>query len=145
MRSDVWKALLGVEHIAPQFPQRNDPSYDPEIFTKGMVDRIGNLTILPETLNSFIGNRPWVFKKSVFRAISIDNSGERRSELLRLLPGASAPQIDKIVSRPFLPIVKSLGESEGDVLAEIYVEKRGRQVGFLAYKMLSGWLGYPIS
>ena len=89
MRSDVWQALLSVEHVAPQSPQANDLSYEPAIFTKGMVDRIGNLTILPEQLNSFIGNRPWTFKKSVFRAISINNLNERRSELRRLLPNAS--------------------------------------------------------
>ena len=89
MRSDVWRALLSVEHVAPQSPQANDLSYEPAIFTKGMVDRIGNLTILPEQLNSFIGNRSWTFKKSVFRAISIDNLDDRRSELHRLLPNAS--------------------------------------------------------
>jgi hypothetical protein len=109
-----------------------------------MVDRIGNLTILPEPLNSFIGNRPWSFKKSVFRAISIDNSADRRSELRRLLPNASEPEINQILGQPFLPIVQSLGDVEGDVLTATYIEKRGRRVGVLAYETLSGWLGYPI-
>lgn len=143
MRSDVWRALLSVEHVAPQSPQANDLSYEPAIFTKGMVDRIGNLTILPEQLNSFIGNRSWTFKKSVFRAISIDNLDDRRSELHRLLPNASQPQISQILNQPFLPIVQSLGDAEGDVLTASFVEKRGRRVGVLAYETLSEWLGYP--
>jgi hypothetical protein len=143
MRPDVWRALLSVEHMAPQSPQANDPSYDPELFTKGMVDRIGNLTILPEPLNSFIGNRPWTFKKSVFKAISIDNLESRKSELQRLLPSASESEMARIFGQPFLPIVQSVGETEGDVLTASYVERRGRKVGTLAYKTLSGWLGYP--
>jgi len=143
MRKDIWQAMLSVEHIAPQSPQANDVSYDPEIFTKGMVDRIGNLTILPEPLNSFIGNRPWTFKKSVFRAISIDNSTDRKAELHRLLPTASELEINQVLSQPFLPIVQSVGDAEGDVLTASYVERRGRQVGVLAYETLSEWLGYP--
>lgn len=143
MRKDVWRALLTVEHVAPQSPHEGDASYESDIFTNGLVDRIGNLTILPEPLNSFIGNRPWTFKKSVFRAISIDNLDGRRSELRRLLPDAPESHIRRILDQPFLPIVQSLGEAEGDVLAARYIESRGRRIAVLAHETLSRWLGYP--
>jgi len=56
--------LSSIEHVAPQTP---DNSWDDQIYFLHLEDRLGNLTLLPQSINSSAGNRPWTEKQLYYK------------------------------------------------------------------------------
>ena len=133
-----------VEHIAPQNPSNAD-NWDKEIYKlPDTVDTIGNLTLLPSIENSYLGNSGWAKKKLIYKILS----AETPHQLDALIQEAHVQGIsisessEKLLERSkYLPLVRSLGEVEGDWTANL-IAKRTERIGELAWKRISPWLGY---
>jgi len=65
MTRAVWLAHYSVEHIAPQTLATGDTSYAQAIYDQGLIDRLGNLTLMPVDLNTLVGNKTWPYKRDV--------------------------------------------------------------------------------
>lgn len=63
------KDLSSIEHVAPQ---TRDPggTWDNEIYLTGNQQRIGNLILLPTTVNEAAGNKPWIAKWIYYRHLA---------------------------------------------------------------------------
>lgn len=61
--------LKTIEHIAPQNPPSSG-TWDPNIYTpNSIVHSIGNLTLLPQEINSAAGNNDWATKCGLYQFI----------------------------------------------------------------------------
>ena len=140
---DSWidKNHATVEHIAPQSPKRKQ-DWDTIIYdTPGMVDSIGNLTLLPVALNQHIGNASWPKKGKFFKAIACKEDEKQKP----YFDEASAQGIyfgkdfkDLIRSGDHLPLCESIAEVpnwDADV-----IKIRSKNVANLAYDKLIEWL-----
>lgn len=81
LNPESWlgKEFATVEHIAPQ---SNTKSWDAEIYKNEAYDLIGNLTLLPVSLNSSAGNKSWLDKRYYYEFVNADTELER--EKIRL-------------------------------------------------------------
>ena len=133
-----------VEHIAPQNPATSD-NWDEGIYEMpDTVDTIGNLTLLPAIENSYLGNSGWAKKRLVYKILSAETPGQ----LDTLIQQAHSQGIaisessEKLLERSkYLPLVRSIGEVEGDWTAEL-IAKRTERIGELAWNRVAPWLGY---
>lgn len=125
-----------IEHIIPQ-------SKYPELgCEKEALDRLGNLTLVPRKANSILGDRPWMEKKAIFRALS----AETNDELLAAKDGPGFPldlrESDHLQER-HLPMTKAVAKIERFEKIEDF-EERGKNLAELAWKRLAvEWLGFP--
>jgi hypothetical protein len=134
---DVWRAHYSVEHIAPQQKRSSDTSYAAALYDEGDINRLGNLTLLPPDLNGLVGNRPWSFKRDVFKMVSKTNKAQRvnalkRGDLYRL--GAKSKSL--LESADFMPFCKFVAEYPGATIDRAYVSARGRRLAELAWERL---------
>ena len=133
-----------VEHIAPQNPSTFD-HWDEKIYEMpDMVDTIGNLTLLPSSENSYLGNSGWVKKRLIYKILSAETS----SQLDALIKEAHVQEIpisessEKLLERSkYLPLVRSIGEVKGDWTADL-IAKRTERIGELAWGRIAPWLAY---
>ncbi len=72
LKLDEWLSedALSVEHIAPQ---TRSNGWDQNLYHEQTVDVIGNLTLCPPKINSFLGNISWSEKRSVYKALNLAN------------------------------------------------------------------------
>jgi hypothetical protein len=133
-----------VEHIAPQNPSISD-NWDENIYeSPDMVDTIGNLTLLPAVENSYLGNSGWLKKRLIYKILS----AETPDQLEALIQQAHSQGIgisessEKLLERSkYLPLVRSIGEVEGNWTAAL-ITQRTERIGELAWDRISPWLGY---
>jgi hypothetical protein len=65
-----------IEHIAPQNPGQNTP-WDKALYDeRDLYDRIGNLTLLPTSINSSVGNSSWASKWIYYKHLAEVNPHE---------------------------------------------------------------------
>ena len=77
---EKWKEDLTIEHVAPQ--ESEDQSWSKSLYeTDGLVDRLGNLTLLPQAENSSFGCRAWRVKKEMYRVLSLPTQGALETHL----------------------------------------------------------------
>nr|7DRR_A Chain A, SspE protein [Streptomyces yokosukanensis]7DRR_B Chain B, SspE protein [Streptomyces yokosukanensis]7DRR_C Chain C, SspE protein [Streptomyces yokosukanensis]7DRR_D Chain D, SspE protein [Streptomyces yokosukanensis] len=138
------EAFATIEHVAPQAPSSNgswnaDLYEDPEL-----INRIGNLTLLPAVENASASNRAWHLKRLMFRALSAATVEEAEKTLadaeaqgLRL--GSGAGEI--VRQARYLPLVAALAQREEEWTAE-FVEARSQRLCSLAWDALTPWLGF---
>lgn len=134
---EVWRAHYSVEHIAPQRRQSTDVTYAPDLYDEGDINRLGNLTLLPADLNGLVGNRPWPFKRDVFKMVSKTNKTLRVNalkggDLYRL--GAKSKAL--LESSDFMPFCKFVADNTAPVFDRTYVAARGRRLAELAWERL---------
>jgi len=133
-----------VEHIAPQNPS-NMVDWDEKIYeVPEIVDSIGNLTLLPLSENSYLGNSGWAKKRLIYKILSAETS----TLLDDLIKQAHLNEIsisessEKLLERSkYLPLVRSIGNVEGDWTAEL-IAQRTERIGELAWARVAPWLGY---
>ena len=53
--------LKTIEHVAPQSPTQGH-DWDPTIYTDNLVHEVGNLILLPKTINNLVDNKGWESK-----------------------------------------------------------------------------------
>ena len=72
--------ILTIEHIAPQKPEQN--SWHNSLYERpDLVNYLGNLTLLPDSKNSSVSNRPWEEKKAIFYILSAPTPEEQKARL----------------------------------------------------------------
>jgi len=139
-----WKGDTSqtIEHIAPQNPKRAEPGWleysDPETLT----NKLGNLTLLPTSENSSVGNGSWARKRLVYKILS----AETQDHLDVLMNKAKDENIDFSMSTTellnnarYLPMVRAISKVNGD-WSERLIEDRTRRIAELAWLKISPWL-----
>jgi len=126
-----------VEHIAPQRKRSADTTYAEELYDEGDINRLGNLTLLPSDLNGLVGNKPWPFKRDVFKMVSKASKTERikalkGGDLYRL--GAKSKGL--LESTDFIPFCKFVAYYPSATLGRDYISLRGRRLAELAWDRL---------
>ncbi|MGB0864804.1 MAG: HNH endonuclease family protein, partial [Saprospiraceae bacterium] len=59
--------LKSLEHVAPQ---TNTIDWEDTLYENELINSIGNLTLLPQDINSSVGNRSWNVKKIYYKHIN---------------------------------------------------------------------------
>jgi hypothetical protein len=136
-RLDVWRDHYSVEHIAPQRRRSTDTSYAMALYDEGDINRLGNLTLLPPDLNNFVANRPWPFKRDVFKMVSKASPAARvkalKSGNLYQLGAKSKTLLE---STSFVPFCKFVAQYPEQTIDHLYIAERGRRLAELAWERL---------
>lgn len=129
-----------VEHVAPQTPSGgwSDSLYGAE----QIIDCFGNLTLLPKSENSSIGNSSWLKKRLFYKLLSASSE----QDIQILLETAKA---EKLVFSPttqflinkssYLHMVKAISLVENEWNAEL-VDSRSNRILELAWDVFAPWL-----
>lgn len=136
----TWMAHYSIEHIAPQSPAPGDSSYEQAIYDQGLIDRLGNLTLMPSELNKLVDNKNWVFKRDLYKILSEQSPSQRLSKLTASVPGLAQVTQNTVLSAQYLPFCRSLGNSTSQVLTATFVTKRGERIANLAWDRLWPYL-----
>jgi hypothetical protein len=137
---DIWIAHYSMEHIAPQSPAPGDLSYEQAIYDQGLIDRLGNLTLMPTELNKLVDNKNWVFKRDLYRILSEQSPQQRLSQLAASVPGLAQVTQNMVVSAQYLPFCRPLANNTSQVLAAAFITKRGERIANLAWDRLWPYL-----
>jgi len=73
---DSWRNLRTIEHICPQTVSEGWPDSMSELSSEHVV---GNLVLLPQYINSSLGNRSWREKKLIFKMLCSKTESERNA------------------------------------------------------------------
>jgi len=140
-----WRdgACQTVEHIAPS---TQSTGWMKEIYEDSeSINRLGNLTLLPQSENSSLGNESWPKKRLIYQVLSAETS----DELDPLLSSAKAQGIDigkstaeLLANSKHLPMVKAVASVPGDWTLNL-VEQRSIRIAELAWKQIAPWLDLP--
>lgn len=145
----VGENYNSVEHIAPQQPRSSDNSWAKDIYSheQGNISHtIGNLTLLPKTMNSIVGNLSWGYKHQFYSYLA-NPSEQGRNELLQL-EGREAIKYSKAAKNTlnstnlyfhYLRPIVQISPANGFWTREI-IEKRTEFICSLAYDRLTKWL-----
>ena len=140
-KSWLEEATQTVEHVAPQSP-KNKSEWDGELYkVSGLIDSLGNLTLLPANLNREIGNTSWSRKSKFFSAISCENDEDQQD----LFKKAKADGIEfskkftKLIDAgEHLPLVVPISLSQTWKATEVFA--RSQNIASLAYDKIYPWL-----
>jgi hypothetical protein len=150
MTGDNWRSEMynSVEHIAPQKPNLQDVSWNPDIYGEGLESSIhhtiGNLTLLPKPMNSILSNLSWGYKHQFYSHLANPSDVEKRQKLLKIASIRYTKRARAILENTAMyfhylePIVR-VPASDG-AWSRAIVEKRTEQICSLAYDRLSKWL-----
>lgn len=135
-RSESLKTL---EHVAPQKPK--DGGWPDDIYSEDLVDTMGNLTLLPEKVNSSFGNQSWANKKMLFEAFS-EETPEKRVAAIKNAADKGFAFSNKIKEAikhgESLPVGKAIAVV--DEWSSDLVRQRTRNIGKLSWQKLNSWL-----
>lgn len=141
----LWndQSVLTVEHIAPQNGGEN---WSEEITDEpDRVHRLGNLTLLPQTENSIVGNKPWAHKRLFYRMLSADTEADQQKiieEAARVGLTLSNKAKKVVVEGKHLGMLKSLtGVETWDA---DFIERRSRRFAELIWVRLAPWLDLDV-
>jgi Protein of unknown function DUF262/Protein of unknown function (DUF1524) len=143
MTFDTWRSLSTLEHIAPQKVDRNS-DWPKEIYADQpieLVDTLGNLTVLPHSINASVSNRSWKSKRYLYQVLS--SSSEQAMQTL--LSNAheysvSQPTQQLLNSKStYMAQVDALGKVEGDWSKDLIIS-RGKRLSELCWDRLHAWL-----
>jgi hypothetical protein len=135
---DNWEMLDTVEHIAPQ--KRGSDGYEEEIYGHSLHHTIGNLALLPLSLNVDAGNRSWQEKHSLFVALGETDRDARETALSSGGLSLSQAQKDRLTHASHIPGVSVLRDQGGAEYSADFVRHRGRRLCELIYDRLVSWL-----
>jgi hypothetical protein len=131
-----WEANYSVEHIAPQNPGSGDRSYEGAIYDRGLVDRLGNLTLMPADLNSLLGNRNWPLKRGIYEALALVSVSARTTSLKASIPGLAPATLAIIQSGEYLPFCEFISDASPTTLTANFIIERGQRLAELAFAKL---------
>ena len=134
----TWKAHYTIEHMAPQSFNAADATYERAIYDDGLVDRLGNLLLLPAGINQIIRNRPWPAKRAIYQVLSSADPDERKDGLHSAgLTAIGRKAKDLIESGDYMPFCQFVGSLPPDEpLSVDFVRKRTRILARLAWDRL---------
>ena len=125
--NDEYKTI---EHIIPQSSGLN------------IIDRLGNLTLLPNHANAIFSNKSWPKKKVLFSIIGAETPEKSRKfsqEAIQL--GISENSINELKKLDYLPMAKAIGKLK-DFSKSTHVDKRSVNLMKMAWPTLSKWLDF---
>lgn len=130
-----------IEHIAPQ--ERSSEGWSEKIYEdQELIDRLGNLTLLPSRENSSLKNGSWARKKLFYKILSANTADELEPLLAQAKSqGISFSQTtsDLLAESIYLPLVKAVATVEGDWTSDL-IEKRTIRIAELAWDRIHSWL-----
>lgn len=140
----VWtdQSYLTVEHVAPQKPADAGWKAILDEEDVDIVDRLGNLTLLPQLENAIVGNRTWEHKLLFYRMLAAETAEaqaaiitEATTKGLTLSNKAS----EAMAQAKHIGLCMSLGGVTGGWTAEL-IDQRSRRIAELAWEKLAPWL-----
>ncbi|MDE0115736.1 MAG: DUF262 domain-containing HNH endonuclease family protein [bacterium] len=134
----TWKANYSIEHMAPQSFNAADTTYERAIYDDGLVDRLGNLLLLPAGINQVIGNRSWPDKRVIYQVLSNSDPDKRQDGLKNAgLTNIGRKATELIESGDYMPFCQFVGSLPPDEnLSADFVRERGRRLARLAWDRL---------
>ena len=134
---EIWNAHFTIEHIAPQSRAANDTTYESLIYDDGLVDRLGNLLLLPEGINQAIGNRQWPDKRTIYSVLAETDPTKRTDGLANKgITGIAQRTITTIELGAHMPFCKFVGENSAPTFDAEYLRDRSRRLAGLAWNHL---------
>lgn len=137
------KDLKTIEHIAPQ-KEENHSNWDPNLYlTDALFESIGNLTLLPQNINSSMGNRGWKEKLIYYQHLS-----EKDQEQLRQLSfkakseGIFLPQstIELLTNSSYKDHINSIVNFQGKNWDSEIVKNRTSRIISITWERVSKWI-----
>jgi hypothetical protein len=132
----AWRAHYSVEHIAPQVLAAGDISYEPAIYDQGMIDRLGNLTLMPEDLNNLVSNRTWQYKQDLYQVLSMTDPLARVAQMQQRLAGLAPTTRAVLEAADYLPFCEFLPNQSSAALSASFLASRGQRLAELAVERL---------
>lgn len=142
---DVWgdEPYRTIEHIIPQskfeeFVQDGHPEH---------AHRLGNLTLLPESVNAMINDRGWGDeKRAIYRMLASETESEFNKNSKHVLSAKiiSEESVDKLRKGRCLPMTAAVAQCD-DFNSLAHIDKRGKNLLELAWPTLSKWLDFKTS
>ncbi|MFN2505373.1 MAG: DUF262 domain-containing protein [Acidimicrobiales bacterium] len=136
----TWNAHYSVEHVAPQAPAPGDSTYETLIYDRGLIDRLGNLTLMPTDLNQLVGNRSWSAKRELYGVLSESSAQDRLDHLEATLGGLAPATRELLLSAAYLPFCRSIALNSSPVLTAHFLEARSERLAGLAFDRLWQYL-----
>jgi hypothetical protein len=140
---DNWRALSTLEHVAPQKADANS-DWPQELYAEQsgeLVDSLGNLTLLPHSINSSVSNRSWTSKRYLYQVLSSSSDQGMKALLAQAQEhGVSQPTQQLLESKSlYMAQIDALGKISGSWTAEM-VTQRGERLAELCWDRLYSWL-----
>ncbi len=132
----AWRAHYSVEHIAPQTLAAGDTSYEQAIYDQGLIDRLGNLTLMPVDLNTLVGNKTWPFKRGIYDVLSMTDPVARVAQMQQQLNGFAQTTKDVLESAQYLPFCEFIPAQTATTLTSAFLVQRGQRLAELAVDKL---------
>lgn len=142
---DKWnsKDLKELEHIAPK--ANNDHEWDELLYdlNSKLYDSIGNLTLLPESVNKSVGNKSWKEKLLYYKHLAEKDPSklqELSTRAVNLGITLSESTIGILRESNFNAHILPLLEMEGKEWNKDFVEKRAINILEVVWQRISPWL-----
>lgn len=127
-----------LEHIAPQ---KKNGFWTKEIYDNIIPNTIGNLTLLPSSINSVLGNSEWKKKSEIYELLSEDKLEDFQTKIKQI--NNSKPinknKLKLLENSDYINVLKSLPRY-GDTWGVLEIEKRTKNLLSLTYDFLKNWL-----
>jgi hypothetical protein len=143
IREDSWSESnhFSIEHIAPQSAKSD--GWDQSLYEEPQIlDRLGNLTLLPSAANSYVNNRSWKHKSLLYQYFCSETQ-VAADALYATFSGlglaVSATGDAVLEASTYMPMCKALGACKSDWNLDI-VEKRSTRLAEMAYDRVINWL-----
>lgn len=144
LKAGHWNSdsFQSVEHIAPQKNPAVDP-YEVQIYEQGMVDKIGNLTLLPQGDNTRLSNLHWPAKWLHYKHLALqdpDAAEELQAQAVARGLKLSDSDIERFRKARYNNHIRPVAEVgiDGHWTAEL-VTRRSRRICEIAYDRLTRW------
>jgi len=129
----VGEKSLTIEHIIPQNPGQ-DWGVDNE--NRDLVHTLGNLTILPKSENSSLGNNCWDHKKAFFKSMCSKDYTDRQEVIDGLeISETTRTLLQNSACSPYLESISNI-----EVFDLETIEKRGKNMLGIVFDRLISWL-----
>jgi len=123
-----------IEHIAPQKQDANNPWHE-SLDDEDLIHSVGNLTILPKSVNTSVSNASWEDKKKKYVFLCEDNK-RKRTEIIE--SGESTAQGEIMEEAAYLGFLKPLSEVEE--WNSDFIKKRSDNILNSVWDRLYPWL-----
>ena len=146
MTLEKWNSddLRTIEHIAPQ---KNGADWDNQIYDieKPLVHTLGNLTLLPQDINSSVGNKGWKEKYLYYLCISTTESsvltdiyGKAKSLEVELNPDTVKLMQNCSYNAHMTPLIKAY--EQNIEWNSVLIQKRTERILDIAWEFIYKWL-----
>ena len=135
--------LKTIEHIAPQTPEGTH--WDPTIYSKQLEHSIGNLTLLPTSINSSAGNKSWEEKVLYFKHLALTDTakqGALRNEAINKGINLSEETIELLTAAKYASHVAPVVDFANGVNTwdTNVITKRAERICDLLWEKMWPWL-----